>query len=50
MRLRNPAGVVVNVDDATAATLGAEWVDADAAPAAKRGRPKKVDTTSTDDK
>lgn len=52
MRLRNAAGVIVNVDEATAEILGSDWVDADTAPAetAKRGRPKKVDESSADDK
>ena len=41
-RLRNQAGVVVNVDDATASRLGPEWEPADAE---KKAAPKRSTTT-----
>lgn len=44
-RLQNKAnGVIVNVDDATAAEIGSEWVDPAAAPEPKR--PAKTTTTA----
>ena len=43
-RLRNAVtGVVVNVDEATAGRLSAEWSDADAAEAADAGDYSKLD-------
>lgn len=40
-RLRNSAGVVVNVSDELAAKLGKDWVSADEPAKRKPGRPKK---------
>ena len=43
-RLRNKAGVVVNVDDATAARLGSDWQPADEGDE-KKAAPKRSTTT-----
>lgn len=48
-RLRNAAGVVVNVSDDTAANLGSEWVSADEAQTSPAGAPTGYDEMTVTD-
>ena len=49
-RLTNAAGVVVNVDDDTAARLGSEWKPVEAARPETVKRPARQKKTGTDEK
>jgi len=50
VRLTNAAGVVVNVDDDTAARLGSGWKPVEVAKSETAKRPTRQKKTGTDEK